>query len=115
MTKAQLIVDVALTQLALIDEDADELHLECSWGIGQPSSGLITVQHLLLGVKPLESRDRSEERHICRRQVEVDLSRLRACKLCKFFICDSLQKGLRDICREDVPTAAHSLAHDNLL
>ena len=72
--KTQLVVDTTLAHPTPLCEDTHKLHLEGSRGVRKTPAWFVTVQHLSLGVKPLESWQVPQKWDICGRQVEVDLS-----------------------------------------
>ena len=103
MSKTEIVVDAALTHFTFLCEDADKFHLKCSRCIGKARTGLVTVQHFVLGVESFKPVDRPKKWDVCSWQVEVDLSGCCSSEFCKLFVSHSLQECLRDICREDIP------------
>ena len=108
----QLVVDTTLAHSTLLCEDAYEFHLEGSWGVRKTRAWFVTVQHLFLGVKTLESWQCPQKWDICGRQVAVDVPWLCPGELCKLLVGNSLDCLLytspspRDVEESRMPSSA---------
>ena len=76
MLETEFVVDTALTHSALLREDANQFNLKRSRCISQARARFVTMQHLLLWIKPLKPWQGPQEWDVGSWQVEVDLSGL---------------------------------------
>ena len=115
MSAAKLGVYLAGNEIALVPSDHAQLDTECQGCVNKPGAGLVAVQHLLGWVEILKPRELLQKGDVGSGQLEIYFVLLLAGELCKLLVSDSLQKGLGNVHRADIPSSENSLAGQNLL
>ena len=114
VTHAKLIVNLTGHKTTVIG-DFSELDGKRAWRVAHACPRLVAMQDLSLRIKVLETRYHAQERDVVCREIEINFTQRFAGELGKFLIRDSLQKGLGDIGRADIPPILDSLRDDELL
>ena len=81
MSEAKLGIHIALFHPTLTYKDPTELYLEGSWRSRQAGSRFIAVEDLTYGIKVLIPGQTPQKWYVCRREIEVDLTRCLTCKI----------------------------------